>query len=111
MTDRCPTCRGPLAEPRAIEVCRRCHADLASAGRVPMRTTMEMPAMTPPGEPPAVPATRIGSVPPVGPHGCSWCGKPQDQVARLLTGQHASICDECVALCAAILADEQDPAD
>lgn len=32
------------------------------------------------------------------PH-CSFCGKPEHQVARLLYGGDAFICDECVELC------------
>jgi ATP-dependent Clp protease ATP-binding subunit ClpX len=28
---------------------------------------------------------------------CSFCGKPQDQVKKLLAGAKATICDECVA--------------
>jgi ATP-dependent protease Clp ATPase subunit len=27
---------------------------------------------------------------------CSFCGKDQDQVKRLLAGEKALICDECV---------------
>jgi hypothetical protein len=29
---------------------------------------------------------------------CSFCGKTEDQVKRLIAGQHAFICDGCVAL-------------
>ena len=37
---------------------------------------------------------------------CSFCGKSGSQVRRLLTGQNANICDECVLLCRNILGDE-----
>lgn len=37
---------------------------------------------------------------------CSFCGKPEYQVNRLLYGNGAFICDECVALCYQMLADE-----
>lgn len=38
---------------------------------------------------------------------CSFCGKDQSQVAKLIAGPgHVTICDECVALCQTILADE-----
>ena len=30
---------------------------------------------------------------------CSFCGKPQDQVRRLVAGPGVYICDECIALC------------
>jgi ATP-dependent protease Clp ATPase subunit len=35
---------------------------------------------------------------------CSFCGKSERQVARLLAGAHGYICDDCVESCAAILA-------
>jgi ATP-dependent protease Clp ATPase subunit len=34
---------------------------------------------------------------------CSFCGKSEKQVARLVDGAHALICDDCVATCVAIL--------
>lgn len=34
---------------------------------------------------------------------CSFCGKPQSQVKRLISGAGVYICDECVELCADIL--------
>ena len=37
---------------------------------------------------------------------CSFCGKSQAQVQRLIAGNDAYICDECVQLCLSILGDE-----
>jgi len=37
---------------------------------------------------------------------CSFCGKKQTEVKKLITGQGVSICDECVVLCNSILEDE-----
>jgi ATP-dependent Clp protease ATP-binding subunit ClpX len=37
---------------------------------------------------------------------CSFCGKSQDQVRRLIAGPHVYICDECVELCAEIIEEE-----
>lgn len=34
---------------------------------------------------------------------CSFCGKDQDQVERLIAGPNAFICDECIRLCQGIL--------
>ena len=34
---------------------------------------------------------------------CSFCGKTQDQVRRLIAGPNVYICDECVGLCGEIL--------
>ena len=36
---------------------------------------------------------------------CSFCGKRQDQVGRLIAGPNVYICDECVRLCGSIIAD------
>ena len=38
---------------------------------------------------------------------CSFCGKPQSQVKRLISGSGVYICNECVALCQDIIADEE----
>ena len=37
---------------------------------------------------------------------CSFCGKPQSQAKRLISGSGVYICDECVELCMDIIADE-----
>ncbi|WP_461833500.1 ATP-dependent Clp protease ATP-binding subunit ClpX [Desulfothermus sp.] len=38
---------------------------------------------------------------------CSFCGKDQDQVQRLIAGPDVFICDECVALCNEILTQDK----
>ncbi|MCF6460484.1 ATP-dependent Clp protease ATP-binding subunit ClpX [Clostridium sp. Cult3] len=37
---------------------------------------------------------------------CSFCGKPQDQVRRLIAGPNVFICDECIELCQEIIDEE-----
>ena len=37
---------------------------------------------------------------------CSFCGKPQEQVRRLIAGPGVYICDECIELCQDIIAEE-----
>ncbi|MGV8983369.1 ATP-dependent Clp protease ATP-binding subunit ClpX [Clostridium sp.] len=37
---------------------------------------------------------------------CSFCGKTQDQVRRLIAGPGVYICDECIELCSEIIVDE-----
>ncbi|MDD7792981.1 ATP-dependent Clp protease ATP-binding subunit ClpX [Clostridium sp. 'White wine YQ'] len=39
---------------------------------------------------------------------CSFCGKNQEQVKRLIAGPGVYICDECIELCSEIIADEFD---
>ena len=40
---------------------------------------------------------------------CSFCGKGQDQVKRLIAGPGVYICNACVALCNEVLADYDGP--
>lgn len=39
---------------------------------------------------------------------CSFCGKTQDQVRRLIAGPNVYICDECVELCDEIIQEEME---
>lgn len=38
---------------------------------------------------------------------CSFCGKEQTNVAQLIAGPTAFICNECVDLCVSILSEEK----
>lgn len=40
------------------------------------------------------------------PH-CTFCGKTERQVRKLVAGPNASICDECIALCVDIISEER----
>lgn len=42
---------------------------------------------------------------------CSFCGKPQSLVDRLIAGNGSYICDECVRMCASIIDDGPAPAE
>jgi hypothetical protein len=69
-----------------------------------LRTTAEFAAMVPPLD--------LGNAVPVsgeaGKDGvrCSWCGNDQYAARKLLSRGDAHICNQCVALCADILAAE-----
>ncbi len=39
---------------------------------------------------------------------CSFCGKPQEQVEKLIAGPGVYICDECVDLCAGIICGDEE---
>ena len=39
---------------------------------------------------------------------CSFCGKPQEQVEKLIAGPGVYICDECVDLCAGIIGGDEE---
>ena len=40
---------------------------------------------------------------------CSFCGKKQDQVMRIIAGPNVYICNECISLCDSILREEMMP--
>ena len=37
---------------------------------------------------------------------CSFCGKTQNEVEKIITGNNACICNECISLCCEILDEE-----
>ena len=47
-----------------------------------------------------------GSKGPKVPYRCSFCGKSQEQVRKLIAGQGVYICDECINLCQEIIEEE-----
>ena len=42
---------------------------------------------------------------------CSFCGKSQKQVERLISGPHVYICEECIELCNESIAEETEAAE
>jgi ATP-dependent protease Clp ATPase subunit len=42
---------------------------------------------------------------------CSFCGKSQDEVKKLIAGPSVYICDECIQLCNEIIAEEYNQED
>ena len=38
---------------------------------------------------------------------CSFCGKSQDEVKKLIAGPSVHICNECIDICNEIIADDQ----
>jgi ATP-dependent Clp protease ATP-binding subunit ClpX len=38
---------------------------------------------------------------------CSFCGKNQNEVQKLIAGPNVFICDECIELCNEIVQDEE----
>lgn len=37
---------------------------------------------------------------------CSWCQKTSELVRKVIVGPDASICDQCIVLCAAVVSNE-----
>lgn len=107
----CPVCGELLDNPMRVDVCGDCFQDLRHSGAIPLQATGEFNAVSPRraeamlaseaqvrGRPKSFTADHTIT--------CSWCGKRRDQVKKILSGEHAHICNECVALCAMILEDE-----
>ena len=42
---------------------------------------------------------------------CSFCGRPQSEVERIIYGRNAYICNECVEMCSELLSENAHPAD
>lgn len=40
-------------------------------------------------------------------HSCDFCGKSKEDVEKLIVGEHAAICNDCIDLCVGILSDEK----
>ena len=38
---------------------------------------------------------------------CSFCGRTQDEVKRLIAGPNAYICNDCVGICADLINEEK----
>ena len=51
-------------------------------------------------------STTTSSKGPKVPYRCSFCGKSQEQVRKLIAGQGVYICDECINLCQEIIEEE-----
>lgn len=93
----CPICAQSLEGGELVMVCTGCHQalggglKLGATGefRVPSASLFEETEAT--GERP-----QAGGV-------CSWCGKLENQVKKLLGRGATALCDECVSLCCDIL--------
>jgi hypothetical protein len=99
---QCPICAQALEGGELVMVCSGCHKALGGASalslghtgefRVPLPDELEDDAPAPPpGEHPQ--ATHV----------CSWCGKLETEVRKLLGRAGTALCDECVALACDIL--------
>ncbi|MBL8621722.1 MAG: hypothetical protein JNK64_10475 [Myxococcales bacterium] len=100
MSATCPVCTGALAGGELILVCGSCR-DRLGVGPIRMTGEFRVPTEALLDEPAATSAPTVA--------GCSWCGKPGDQVKKLLGTPTVAICNECVALCADILHAELGP--
>src|SRR4051812_31164143 len=97
---QCPICTQALENGELLMVCHTCHQTLGHAGltvgstgefRVPTPEMIEAAANAEPGERP------------LAADGCSWCGKPEKDVKKLIGRSGVSLCNECVSLASDIM--------
>jgi len=101
----CPTCAKEAASKLvSIEVCIDCYRSMQRSGAIPVPRTDEFAAVMPgrtgeflaQREPPPIEEGEMRV-------SCTWCGRGESEVKKMLSGPRAHICNECVALSATIL--------
>jgi hypothetical protein len=97
---QCPICTQALEAGELLMVCGNCHKTLGGAAlsvgatgefRVPSPEMLEAAGLSEPGEKPM--ATDA----------CSWCGKDETQVRKLIGRSGTALCNECVSLACDIM--------
>lgn len=98
-----------MRESRALEVCGGCHDGLQASASAAVSTTGEFAlhdvvayaehAQMRPTPASVTPPSRQAAT-------CTWCGRSEERVRKLLSSGHAHICDACIALCVDILTAE-----
>ncbi len=100
----CPICSLALEGGELVMVCGACHKALGSGSALSVGATGEfrvpMPEilaeMAAAASEPAIERPRSTNV-------CSWCGKLEAEVKKLLGRQGTALCNECVALASDIM--------
>jgi hypothetical protein len=96
----CPICAQTLEGGELVMVCTGCHQALG--GGLKLGTTGEFRVPSTLFEETEDTGERTGERPQA--RGvCSWCGKLENQVKKLLGRGTTALCDECVSLCCDIL--------
>ena len=111
----CPICTQALEGGELVMVCTPCHHSLTggitsslsvyATGEFRVPTSAEIAASEAPDPTRPTRPTRPSEV-----GACTWCGKLEGQVKKLLGRGGTSLCDECVALASDIMEAELGPA-
>lgn len=104
----CPLCARATNQSRELQVCPRCHDELHAASNAQVSTTGEfslgdMLAYSERAQMVPVAAAGTADSAPSPGVACTWCGRPEADVRKLLSQGDAHICNACVALCADIM--------
>jgi hypothetical protein len=106
-SDVCPLCHGDLRNPQSVEVCGACRANLDQmSGTIDVTTTGEFAAVSSGHVAALMADVDIDDDGREAEHdgaACSWCGKHEGEVRKILSRGDANICNGCVALCADIM--------
>ena len=97
---QCPICTHALEGGELLMVCSTCHKTLGSSA-LSVGATGEFKVPTP-----EMIAAVIAAEPgerPDATDACSWCGKPEHQVKKLLGRSGTALCNECVSLACDIM--------
>lgn len=97
----CPICTQVLEGGELVMVCNHCHKALGGGLSVNATGEFRIPSsdeIDAHADPSPSTGERVHSV-----NVCSWCGKLEAQVKKLLGRGGVALCDECVSLCCDIL--------
>lgn len=100
---QCPICAQALEGGELIMVCTGCHQALGGGLKLGATGEFRVPS------PALLEAAVASGERPQASGVCSWCGKLEGQVKKLLGRGGAALCDECVSLCCDILDAELGP--
>ncbi len=105
MNTTCPLCGTPCGDNHQVTVCKPCHNTLAASASTITATgefssAQVMAAINFHPDESLAPAPIVGGVV------CSWCSKPGESVKKILSHGEIKLCNECVGLCASVMAAE-----
>jgi hypothetical protein len=93
---RCPICTQALDGGELVMICQRCHHGLGGGLSVNRTGEFRVPS-------PELLEGETSGEHPTATNACSWCGKLEADVKKLLGRAGTSLCNECVALACDIM--------
>jgi hypothetical protein len=94
---QCPICAQALEGGELVMVCTPCHRSLGGGLAVGATGEFKVPSEA------YIEAAGASGERPHAVNVCSWCGKLESQVKKLLGRGEVALCNECVSLCSDIL--------
>lgn len=99
----CPLCAHSLEGGELVMVCGNCHKALGGGLALGATGEFKVPTEALLASHTGRETARDDGERPHAIHVCSWCGKLEHEVKKLLGRSGTALCDECVALCVDIL--------